>query len=448
MLLKDKSLLVIDDDEIFSSTLSDLFSGRGMRVFTAETGGKGLEICSKEAVDVVVLDQKLPDVEGYKICEKILGYNDKAKIIFSTAFPSFDNAVKAIEVGAFWYLSKPFNLEELILVVERSLKHIDLERGIEDLRYLKQKEEDDLVFAGSSEVKTKIEELADFAAKSDSPVLITGETGTGKTLLAKTIHKKSRKKGPFVSVNCSALPESLVEAELFGYKKGAFTGAEGDKKGLFEVADQGTLLLDEIGEMPLTLQSKLLGVLEEKKFRRLGDVVMRKTDARIIAATNSDIDANQEVNLFRKDLYYRLNVIRIEIPPLRERRQDIRDLALYFLNSIDGGKELKIPESEIQILMAYGWNGNAREMRNIIERAVILATGDEIFPSKMLLLGIEKKFGIPEMSRQKTVKLIDVETEHIKSVLEENRGNLAKTARDLGISLSTLKRKLRGYKCQ
>lgn len=441
-----RTLLVIDDDEIFLMSLCDHFRVRGMEVFTATTGREGLEVCSKEIIDVVILDQKLPDVEGHTICEKILKNNEKTKIIFSTAFPSFENAMKAIEVGAFWYVSKPVNFKELTFAIEKSLRQLDLERGLEDLKYLKQKEEDGLEFIGSSASKSKTDELIEIAARSDSPVLITGETGTGKTLIAKIIHKKSRKRGPFVSVNCAALPENLVEAELFGYKKGAFTGADKDKKGLFEVAHEGTLLLDEIGEMPLALQSKLLGVIEEKRVRRIGDVVTRKTEARIIAATNSDIDGNSSKNVFRKDLYYRLNVLRIHLSPLRERKDDIVDLADYFVKNLSKGKYYRISEEQKSLLCRYDWDGNTRELRNVIERAMIISDDQEVEPSKILFtqIDITTDKNDEEDQSQKS-KLVEVEKEHIVKTLKSNRGNASKTARDLGISLSTLKRKLKAY---
>ncbi|MBN1619085.1 sigma-54-dependent Fis family transcriptional regulator [candidate division WOR-3 bacterium] len=439
-----RTLLVIDDDEIFLSTMEDYFKPRGMDVFTASTGKKGLDICSKQLIDVVILDQKLPDVEGHAICESILKNNEKTKIIFSTAFPSFENALKAIEVGAFWYVSKPVNFKELTFAIEKSLKQLDLEKGLEDLNFLKKKEEEDLELVGSSGSKAKTEELIEIASRSDSPVLITGETGTGKTLIAKIIHKKSGKKGPFVSVNCAALPENLVEAELFGYKKGAFTGADNDKKGLLEVAHEGTLLLDEIGEMPLSLQSKLLGVIEEKKCRRIGDVVTRKTAARIIAATNSDIDGNSSKNLFRKDLYYRLNVLRIHLPPLRERVQDIADLAEYFVKDLSAGKIYIIPEEEKLVLSRYFWDGNIRELRNVIERAMIIAEDRAVLPSKILCAQSAQETELFHRSQhKKPLKLEEIEREHILTTLNSNGNNMSKTARDLGISLSTLKRKLK-----
>ncbi len=439
-----RTLLVIDDDEIFLSTMEDYFKPRGMEVIVASTGNKGLDICSKQLIDVVILDQKLPDVEGHAICESILKNNEKTKIIFSTAYPSFENALKAIEVGAFWYVSKPVNFRELTFAIEKSLKQLDLEKGLEDLNFLKKKEEEDLELIGSSGSKAKTEELIEIASKSDSPVLITGETGTGKTLIAKIIHKKSGKRGPFVSVNCAALPENLVEAELFGYKKGAFTGADNDKKGLFEVAHEGTLLLDEVGEMPLSLQSKLLGVIEERKFRRIGDIVTRKTAARIIAATNSDIDGNSSKNLFRKDLYYRLNVLRIHLPPLRERVQDIADLAEYFVKNLSTGKIYLIPEEEKSILSKYFWDGNIRELRNVIERAMIIAEDRVVMPSKILCAqSVEEKEVFNPRTQKKQLKLEEIEREHILNTLNNNENNLSKTARDLGISLSTLKRKLK-----
>jgi DNA-binding NtrC family response regulator len=445
--MKKRSLLIIDDDQGFLMALKDHFSVSGMEVHTAATGREGLLVCKKKLMDVVILDQKLPDVDGDNICKDILNFNDKCKIIFCTAYPSFESAERALNAGAFWYVSKPVDLRGLTFAVKRSLRELDLEKGLEDLSYAREKELEELELIGSSGLKREIDRFIDLAASTDSPVLITGETGTGKTNVARLIHKKSSLKGPFVTINCAVLPENLIEEELFGHKKGAFTGAIKDKRGLFEVADEGTLLLDEIGDMPLLLQSKLLSVIDERKIRRLGDVVYRNTGARIIAATNADIDRKASENAFRKDLYYRLNVIRIHLPPLRERKEDIPEIANYFLRGMSNGKPYRISDEELMGLQDYIWEGNIRELRNVIERAMIIAEGYEIKPSKILNVVSSRK-RTPEVNSKTDngiLKLKDLERKHILKVLDTNGGNVSKTARDLGLSLSTLKRRLKSY---
>ena len=447
--MSKRSLLIVDDDQAFLMALKDHFRESDMEVYTAATGRDGVRACKKKVMDVVILDQKLPDVEGDSICRDILAFNDKTKIIFCTAYPSFESAERALNAGAFWYVSKPVDLRELTFAVKKSLRELDLEKGLEDLSYAREKELEELEFVGSSRLKKEIDRFIDLASSSNSPVLITGETGTGKTFVARLIHKKSGRKGPFVTINCAALPENLIEEELFGHKKGAFTGAVKDKRGLFEVADEGTLFLDEIGDMPLSLQSKLLSVIDERKIRRLGDVIYRETEARIIAATNVDIDRKAAANAFRKDLYYRLNVIRIHLPLLRERRDDIPEIANYFLKTMSNGKPYRIPREELAVLKIYPWEGNLRELRNVIERSMIIADGFDVRPSLILNVPspaeqVQRRFsgGIPGC----IVPLSELEKWHILNVLEANAGNVSKTARDLGISLSTLKRRLKNYR--
>ncbi len=446
--MKKRSLLIIDDDRAFLMALRDHFYESGMEVYTASTGGDGLRACKKKVFDVIILDQKLPDMDGASICKDILAYNDKSKIIFCTAYPSFESAERALNAGAFWYVSKPVDLRELTFAVQKSLRELDLEKGFDDLSYAREKELEELEFIGSSHLKKEIDQLINLSSSTDSPVLITGETGTGKTFVARLIHKKSARKGPFVTINCAALPENLIEEELFGHKKGAFTGAVKDKRGLFEVADEGTLLLDEIGEMPLSLQSKLLSVIDERRIRRLGDVVYRDTWARVIAATNVDIDQKVAANAFRKDLYYRLNVIRIHLPPLRERKDDIPEIAIHFLKMMSNGKPYRISEEELAKLQNYPWEGNLRELRNVIERAMIISDDFDVCPSKILdpFSASAKLKGLVVRIPNSVITLKELEREHILNVLEANAGNVTKTARDLGLSLSTLKRRLKSYK--
>jgi DNA-binding NtrC family response regulator len=444
--VKIKNLLIIDDDKIYGDTVKDYFARDSMRVFVTHTAKEGLETCSRERIDVVLLDQQLPDAEGHALCPAILKHNEATKIIFATAYPSFENAVKALKTGAHDYLTKPFGLEELGLTVERAIRTAELE-GIEQIQaYQREKESEEsalVVGTGLAEV----ERLTGLAAAADSPVLITGETGTGKTLVAKAIHYRSGIAGaPFVGINCAALPENLIEAELFGYDKGAYTGAVTARKGIFEMAEGGTLFLDEIGEMPLALQSKLLNILEDKTVRRLGSESFRRVDVRIIAATSIDLERTLGA-AFRKDLYYRLSVIRIHLPPLRERRQDIPELCGYLLKHM-GYRHAVLFETEQANLMKYDWPGNVRELKNILERAVILQHGSELRPSLLL----ETTRGIaptasdcPPPVGDEVATLSEMEKRHIRQTLDTLRGNLTQTARALDISLSTLKRKIKEY---
>jgi DNA-binding NtrC family response regulator len=398
-------------------------------------------------VDVVLLDQKLPDVEGHTLCPSILKSNDQAKIIFITAHPSFESAVKAIRGGAYDYLSKPFELEELSLAVEKAFRTINLEKIEQIQDYRTERESEQTVLIGDRGGLAETMRLVDLAASVDSSVLITGETGTGKNLAAGAIHYKSpARKAAFISVNCAALPENLIEAELFGYEKGAFTGAVAARRGIFEMAEGGTLLLDEVGEMPLHLQSKLLSVLEEKKIRRLGGESIRPVQVRIIATTSISLDSAIGVS-FRKDLYYRLNVIRIHIPPLRERRNDIPALCDYLLKEIAGGSPVSLAESELSNLKKYDWPGNVRELKNVLERAAILQKGPALHPSDLLKVCKEPETELQTALPEKGLTtLMQAEKDHIKYALDRLSHNYTQTARALGISLSTLKRKIKEYR--
>lgn len=443
-----KTLLVIDDDKVFCYVARDHFSGnKRMDVLLAHAGTEGLAICRQNRVDVVLLDQKLPDIEGHTLCPSILNENDQTKIIFITAHPSFENAVKAIRSGAYDYLSKPFEMEALELSIEKAFKTIRLEKIENIQRYKNDRESERTVLIGGSGALGRTVEMVDLAASADSPVLITGETGTGKNVVAGAIHYKSAAaREAFISVNCAALPENLIEAELFGYEKGAFTGAVTARKGIFEMAEGGTLFLDEIGEIPLHLQSKLLNVLEDKKIRRIGGNSFKPVDVRIIASTNVPLESVIGTS-FRKDLYYRLNVIRIHIPPLRERCEDIPALCGYLLKEITAGGAASLSETEIAKLKTYDWPGNVRELRNILERAFILQQGPALRPSELLATAP----AVPECTLQAVPAggslstLMEMEKNHINYVLNSLSHNFTQTARSLGISLSTLKRKVKEY---
>jgi DNA-binding NtrC family response regulator len=441
-----KTLLIIDDEKVFCNNVRDYLENDRLEVLSAHTGAEGLEICSGKKVDVVLLDQKLPDGEGHALAPSILEKNEQAKIIFITAFPSFENAVTAVRLGAHDYLSKPFDIEELRLTVENTLRTLDLERVEQIQNYARDKDREASVLIGSDGAFAEVVRLVETAALMDAPVLITGETGTGKNLVAKSIHYNSPlARAAFISINCAALPDNLIEAELFGYEKGSFTGATSAKKGLFEMADGGTVFLDEIGDMPLHLQTKLLSVLEDKQVRRIGSTTVTPVNVRVIAATNAELESALG-KTFRKDLYYRLSVVRIHLPPLREHREDIPALCTYLLSMIARGRKVEIPEAEFARLKEYNWPGNVRELRNILERSLFLQKGAVLAPAML----IEKQACAaaaeqPPAPAGEIRTLAEAEREIIQCALTTLSGNLTQTSKTLGISLSTLKRKLKEY---
>lgn len=444
-----KTLLVIDDDKLFCDAISDYMEGEELNVIKAHTGAGGVELCARKKVDVVLLDQNLPDAAGHTFCPDILSYNEQAKIIFVTAHPSFEGAIKAIRAGAHDYLSKPFDPEELLLTVRNALKTIALEKVAQIESYKAVKESEDTVLVGKS--LADMHRLIDLAASSEASVLITGETGTGKNVLAKSIHFKGRmKKEAFISINCAAIPENLIEAELFGFEKGAFTGAFSTKKGIFEMAEGGTLFLDEIAEMPMHLQTKLLSVLEDKKLRRLGGDAIRPVNVRVIAATSAEMEGHLDKK-FRSDLYFRLSVIRIHIPPLRERKQDIPELCEYLLGKITYNRDIRLRDEELKKLMVYDWPGNVRELKNVLDRAFILRQSDDIRPSDFLWKGQASAKQNPAPVAGFAVDdsiapLEEIEKQYITKTLERLSGNQTRTAKALGVSISTLKRKVAQYR--
>lgn len=445
-----KTLLIIDDDALFCDTIKDHLGNR-LDVLFAHSGNEGVNLCIRRDVDIVLLDKNLPDGEGHTFCASILAHNEQTKIIVITGFANFRHAVSAVKAGACDYLSKPIELEELDLAVNQAMRTLDLEKK-ERLCQLQNDIENAMpVLVGGC--LEPLQRLINQASRSESAVLITGETGTGKNVVARCIHDQgASRQAPYIVVNCAALPETLIEAELFGYEQGAFTGATSTRRGLFEMAKGGTLVLDEIGELPHNLQAKLLGVLENKEIKKIGSDTFRPVDVRIIAITNRDLETAIHQKLFREDLYYRLNVIPIHVQPLRERRSDISELCSHLLNKI-AGDDAVIPSDEQNILMDYPWPGNVRELRNILERAALFPDGRELHPAKLLCSPIpprrppEKEGAYPDcVIRNETVHTLrDVVKHHIAHELKAQNGIYSHTARSLGISLNTLKRKIREY---
>lgn len=439
-------LLIIDDDDFVSASLSDFLINKGFSVRTASNGKDGIVSFEREQPSLVLLDQKLPDMEGVDVCQKILEINPNAKIIFITAYATVQYAVEAMQAGASHYLSKPFELDELSITIDMALKNVQMEGKLRVQDYEREKDRREKKLIGSSEVLNRIKEQIALAAGSEATVLITGETGVGKNVVAIAIHDLQAKRETYLTINCSAIPENLMEAEYFGHEKGVFTGAETRREGIFELSDGGTLVLDEIGDIPMHLQSKLLTALEDKTIRRIGSGRVIPVDVRVIATTNEDLEEAIREKRFRQDLYYRLAVLNIHIPPLRDHPEDISEISDYFVKRFCRGP-VKIPDSHIKKMMKYPWPGNVRELRNVIERAALLLQGDEIRPADLLL---QDSLSSPlEKSSQETmniheiIPLEEVKRRHILSALRACSGNKSLTARSLGVSLSTLKRKLR-----
>ena len=439
-----RTLLIIDDDPRLCATLRDALGGPHLEVHVAHTGAAGIAACRDRRMDVVLLDQHLPDGPGASLCPAILRLDEQAKIIFMTAYPTFENAVAAVRLGAFDYLAKPFEVEALQLTVANALRFRELE-VIEQLhRRDRRREADGAVLVGNSQVMRELLLLAGRAAASRASVLITGATGTGKSLLARHVHYSGEGSSlPFVSLNCAALPENLAESELFGHEKGAFTGAVAARRGVFEMAGEGTVLLDEIGAMPVALQAKLLGVLEDRRLLRVGSEVERPVGARVIAATNTDLEVAMRDGRFRQDLFYRLNVVSMEVPPLRAHLEDLPELCGHLITSICGVPRSLAP-GEIERLRSYEWPGNVRELRNLLERATILDPVGHLTPAQ-LLARAPGRTSAPAAAAPELATLDEIERRHVEAVLHRLGFNLGRAARALGISLSTLKRKVRTY---
>ena len=443
---KALDILIIDDDALFVASLSDFLISKGLNVQTAPNGREGIKSFENSQPPLALLDQELPDIGGIEVCQRILEINPNAKIIFMTAYATVQYAVEAMQAGAYNYLSKPFSLDELLIAINLAAENAHLEGRIRIHDYETEKVRQEQKLIGSSEIMKRIGEQIKLSASSEANVLITGDTGVGKNVVARAIHDLQDRRDTFLTINCSAIPENLMEAEYFGHEKGVFTGAEMRREGIFELADGGTLVLDEIGEIPIHLQSKLLTVLDDKCVRRIGSARSISVDVRIIATTNRDLRAAINDVRFREDLYYRLAVITIHLPPLCEHPEDIPEIAAHFVNRYCR-KPVKIPESHMERLMSYPWPGNVRELRNVIERASLLLRGDEIRAADLLLHGgLNQCFPAnKETARagQEIPSLEEVKRHHILSVLKACSGNKSLTARNLGVSLSTLKRNLK-----
>ena len=454
------TLMVVDDEESIRITLGEALSNERTTVHTAGTGGGALEILEREAVDLVLLDQnlKVSGENGIEVLREIRRRFPDALVIMMTAYGRIEAAVEATKLGCFQYITKPLEIPQLRLLIKSALATVELRKEVEVLRSQQEREFDgERIFGSSEKMKDLLENVKKIARSGTSTILIRGDTGVGKDLIARVIHQTSSAgKGPFVVLNCSAVPDNLLESELFGHEQGAFTDARRHKRGLLEMADRGTLFLDEIGEMPPGLQSKLLRVLETKTFRRLGSTNDIRVNVRFIAATNKDLFQEVEARRFREDLYYRLSVIPVYVPPLRERREDIELLVRYFLDRYNqelGGRLARVADKAMEMLADYRWPGNVRELRNVVERLVLMHPGPEVMPED---LPEQVRLGAvtlrpPEESEdvvirsERVVPLAELERAGIRDALAKLHGNKTRAAELLGISRQTLRTKVREY---
>jgi len=443
-MMQKVKILVVDDEAIVRESLGDWLKDADYQVFTAESGHEALKVIEQEKPVIMIADLVMPSMDGIELMKRAKARQPGIEVIIITAYASIPTAITAMKEGAYDYIEKPFCPERAELLVKKLAEHQEL---IEENLSLRQRLEDRYHFENIITKSSKMQrliELIKVVGKSNATVLITGESGTGKELVARATHSQSsRHNKPFIAVSCAALPESLLESELFGHEKGSFTGAYTQKKGKFEFAHGGTIFLDEVGEMSANIQVHLLRVLEEKEFTRVGGNEPIRVDLRVISATNKDLRKAIEKQEFREDLYYRLNVVNIELPPLRERKEDIPLLAEHFLNKFaaDNRKEVTgFSPDAMEFLLGYDWPGNVRELENAIERAVILAKDSLItvadLPQENLSL-------VRLASTGKNLK--EVEKNHVLNVLRKTGGNYSEAARILGISRMTLYNKAKEY---
>jgi len=445
------TILIVDDDDAHRKMLAAVLSTEGYRIQEADDGDTACRLVEKNRLDLVLMDLRMKRMDGDVAQKKMAGINPDLPVVIMTAYGSVRSAVEALKSGADNYLTKPIDIDELKILVKKTLQQRQLKDENRDLKEQLGKRFDlGNIIGNSPSMRAMIETLM-LVAPSEATVLIQGESGTGKELVASALHHNSpRKSNPFIKVNCAALPETLLESELFGHEKGAFTGAAGPRKGRFERADRGTLFLDEIGEMAPATQAKILRVLQEREFEPVGGSRSIRVDARILSATNRNLEEEIAANRFREDLYYRLNVVTITVPPLRERLPDIPLLAEHFLDryAAKNHRTFKgiVPQA-MDLLIRYSWPGNVRELENVIERAVIMASGDRIetehLPNAINDQERSSTGRSPVLPSGRSLK--EVEKEMILQTLDDKGGNRTKTAKILGISRRTLQLKLKEY---
>ena len=431
--------------------LVEELSDAGFVVVHAANGREGIAKVRDGQIDVVVTDLRMPDIDGFDLIRDVRAISDPPHIVMITAFGSIETAIRAVKLGAYDYITKPFEIEELVLVADKAIKERGLEARVEQLqREVEGKYKFDNII-GSSDAMQDVLSMVSRVSRSNVSVLITGESGTGKELIARAVHYNSeRADNPFVAVNLAAVPEALIESELFGHVRGAFTDARADRDGLFAEANGGTIFLDEIGELALGLQAKLLRVLQEQEIRPVGATKTITVDARVISATNRDLEERMSAGQFREDLYYRLNVIDIHLPPLRKRPSDVIELAEYFLAQIGAKlnpvREMRLSGEAQRALIGYGWPGNVRELQNVVERGVALSEGN-VIAAEDLPTQVVKRTAVDFLATAvaRKMSMSELEREYILRTLSDEGGNKTRTADRLGLDRKTLYRKLAEY---
>ncbi|OGR35522.1 MAG: Fis family transcriptional regulator [Desulfuromonadales bacterium GWD2_61_12] len=446
-------ILIVDDEEGMRRLLVRVLGREGYETVAVASGAEALRLVQSEIFELILTDIKMPGMDGLELLAEIKAFDPALPVLAMTAYGTVENAVQALRAGAYDYLTKPFETDEIKLTVAKALERQHL---LEENRYLHQELEERYRFTGivgSSPGMARVFEMASAVAASNASVLVTGESGTGKELVARSIHFNSaRRDKPFIVLNCAALSEGVMESELFGHERGAFSGAVATKKGRFELAHEGTLFIDEVGEMSLNAQVKLLRVIQEHEFERVGGTRTIHSDVRIVAATNKNLEEQVKKGAFREDLFYRLNVVNLHLPPLRERREDIEPLARHFLRkyALETGKRIEqLAPRAVSSLLAYEWPGNVRELQNVMERAVVLARGEAItsrdFPQA--LQGDEQIcLQLPERGGSLTEILEDLERQLIVQTLRREGGAQTRAAASLGIKRTTLRYKMEKYR--
>ncbi len=435
--------LVVDDEKHVSDLLKLQLDEVGFSVDVAGDGAAGINKIQSKRYDVILLDLKMPRINGLEVLKFAKETQPDSQVLILTGYGDIKTAVDTIKMGAFDFITKPYNFDELLVSVKNAL---EMRRLILDNKVMKMQLDDGKFYlVGQSTALQRVVEVSQKVAPSDASVLITGPSGSGKELIAHLIHENSeRADKPFVALNCASIPDTLIESELFGHEKGAFTDAHSLKQGLAEIADGGTLFLDEVGDISHLVQPKLLRFIETGTFRRVGGTVEMSVNVRILSATNKDLEHEVEEGKFREDLLYRLNVVHVEVPPLSQRREDIPLLVEHFLNKKQHMRRAKkISKEALKLLMEYDWPGNIRELENVIERAAILATGDEITPEFVALTSKSKSTDVRRIPTR--LSLAELEKIHIENVLKANGFNRNKSAKALGISLKTLYLKIKHY---
>jgi len=451
--MSHERILIVDDEKLIRWSIADRLKKEGYDIAEAATAEEGLAALAGGEFDLLLLDYRLPDRDGLEVLNHVSKEHGDLPVVMMTAYSTVDSAVAAIKLGAYDYLNKPFDLEEIVFVIRRALEATSLRHEVRELRVkLRDAYGVTHLIGRSSRMREVFDMIAKIAASNATTILLQGESGTGKGMVARAIHQQSRRADkPFMTVTCTALPENLLESELFGHEKGSFTDARMQKKGLFQLADGGTVFLDEIGDISLPLQAKLLRFLEEKAFKRVGGSLDITVDVRIIATTNHDLEQAVRSGRFRADLFYRLNVIPITLPPLRERKEDIPLLAASFM--VDFNREFnrnvqRIADDALDLLKVHDWPGNVRELRNMVERALLLGAEDELCPPD-LPLELRRPPGphtsTPFVLPPQGIRLADVERDLVVQALERANGNQTQAAKLLGLNRDQIRYRIEKF---